>query len=68
MPDYSDIIDLPHHTSKSHPPMSRLARAAQFAPFAALSGFGEQISEVERQFYAQPLEDITYLPDDDNPI
>ena len=37
--EYEDIIDLPHHTSDVHPKMSRHDRAAQFAPFAALSGF-----------------------------
>ena len=40
---YDDIIDLPHPTSKRHPRMSMEARAAQFAPFAALTGFGDVI-------------------------
>ncbi len=46
--DYDDIINLPHHVSKVHPPMSLQARAAQFAPFAALSGHQEAIDEVAR--------------------
>lgn len=51
MPDenrYDDIIGLPHPTSKKHPPMSRLNRAAQFAPFAALTGYGDAITEAAR--------------------
>lgn len=48
--DYSDIIDLPHHTSLKHPRMAAEMRAAQFAPFAALTGFEETIEETaERQ-------------------
>ena len=43
--DYSDIIDLPHHVSKRHKPMSMLNRAAQFAPFAALTGYEEAIDK-----------------------
>jgi len=43
--DYSDIIDLPHHTSTRHPRMAPEMRAAQFAPFAALTGFEETIEE-----------------------
>jgi hypothetical protein len=35
---YDDIIHLPHHVSKKHPQMSLYDRAAQFAPFAALTG------------------------------
>lgn len=42
---YDDIIDLPHPTSKRHPRMSMEARAAQFAPFAALTGFGDVIEQ-----------------------
>ena len=43
--DYSDIIDLPHHTSPRHPRMVPEMRAAQFAPFAALIGYEETIEE-----------------------
>ena len=45
---YDDIIDLPHFEPKKHPRMSRLARAAQFSPFAALTGFEDHISEEGR--------------------
>lgn len=43
--DYEDIIDLPHHTSKNHPRMPLEARAAQFAPFAALNGHSAAIAK-----------------------
>lgn len=42
---YEDIIDLPHHVSAKHPRMSMQDRAAQFAPFAALTGHGDAIRE-----------------------
>lgn len=45
---YDDIIHLPHHVSKRHPQMSMEARAAQFAPFAALSGYEDAVRETER--------------------
>ena len=45
---YDDIIDLPHPTSKKHPRMSRQNRAAQFSPFAALTGYDAAIQETER--------------------
>ena len=45
---YADIIGLPHHTSRTRPHMSVSARAAQFAPFAALTGYGEAVDETAR--------------------
>ena len=48
--DYKDIIDMPRHVSKNHPPMSMLNRAAQFAPFAALNGFEEKLKETELNY------------------
>ena len=46
--EYDDIINVPYVKSKRHRPMSRLERAAQFAPFAALTGHKESINETER--------------------
>ena len=46
---YEDIINLPHHVSERHPQMPMAERAAQFSPFAALTGFGAVIRETERQ-------------------
>ncbi len=51
--DYADIIDLPHPVSKKHPPMSRMDRAGQFAPFAALTGYDEKIDESARLTFAR---------------
>ena len=45
---YSDIINLPHYVSEKHPPMSMLERAAQFNPFAALTGYGDAVAETAR--------------------
>jgi hypothetical protein len=50
---YADIIDLPHHQSKTHPHMSLYNRAAQFAPFAALSGYEDMIGEESRETGSQ---------------
>ena len=46
--NYDDIINLPHHVSKRHPQMSLEARAAQFAAFAALTGYEDKIKETEK--------------------
>ena len=49
MSRYADIINLPHHVSKTRKPMPMINRAAQFAPFAALTSHEEAISETARQ-------------------
>ncbi len=48
MGNYDDIIHLPHHVSTKHPRMSALDRAAQFSPFAALTGHDSAIKETAR--------------------
>ena len=52
---YDDILRLPHHVSASRKPMSMTARAAQFAPFAALSGYDAEVQEAGR-LTDQPIE------------
>ena len=48
MGKYDDIIDLPHFVSKKYPQMSMRDRAAQFSPFAALTGYDAEIKETTR--------------------
>lgn len=45
---YDDIINLEHHVSKTHKQMSIEERSAQFAPFAALVGYEDEVKETER--------------------
>ncbi|MDO4838955.1 MAG: hypothetical protein Q4B32_11280 [Clostridia bacterium] len=45
---YDDILHLPHHVSEKHPPIPMEERAAQFSPYAALTGFGAVIDETRR--------------------
>ena len=45
---YDDIIDLPHHVSTTHPQMAVSDRAAQFSPFAALTGYEAAVQETAR--------------------
>lgn len=46
--NYSDIINHPHYVSKTRPQMSEIERAAQFSPFAALTGYDAAIKETGR--------------------
>lgn len=48
MPNYEDIIYLPHHTSKKRPQMPLSQRASIFAPFSALTGYEDKIKEEQR--------------------
>lgn len=45
---YDDIIDMPHHVSDTRPHMPLIDRAAQFSPFAALTGYDEAVTETAR--------------------
>ena len=45
---YDEILSLPHHVSKTRPQMPMSDRAAQFAPFAALTGYDSAIKETGR--------------------
>ncbi|MBR1652834.1 MAG: hypothetical protein IJ692_05525 [Alloprevotella sp.] len=62
--DYSDIINLPHHVSLRHPRMPVWDRAAQFAPFAALTGYDAAIDETADRI----IEEHSRLQADDDPF
>ena len=47
--NYDDIIEMDHHISKKHPQMSLYAHSAQFAPFAALTGYEDAVKETGRE-------------------
>ena len=57
MSRYDDIISLPHHVSRTHPHMPMADRAAQFSPFAALTGYEEVIGEAQRTTLSCPQPD-----------
>lgn len=59
--DYDDILQLPHPAPAHQPPLSRTSRAAQFAPFAALTGHNEAICEAARHTIPRPDPDETVL-------
>ena len=64
--NYEDILELPHHQSPTRNKMALLERAAQFSPFAALTGYNEAVKEmemfvedcVEHEIEKLPIEDI----------
>ena len=51
--EYDDILSLPHHISKKHAPLPMSSRAAQFLPFAALTGYDEVLREASRETEAR---------------
>ena len=57
---YDDIIDLPHHDSARHPQMPLADRAAQFSPFAALTGHEDAIQEVMVAYVLFSLRMVTF--------
>ena len=68
MSDYDDIINLPHHQSKNHPHMSLHDRAAQFAPFAALTGYDDAVKEARRLTDSKPELDENQLEELDQKL
>ena len=46
---YEELLYLPHHVSDVHPRMAMIDRAAQFAPFAALTGYEEAVDECKKR-------------------
>lgn len=56
---YDDMLELPHHQSAVHPRMSMENRAAQFSPFAALTGYGAVVQEAGRLTEERPELDET---------
>ncbi len=64
--DYSDMINLPHHVSDKHPHMSLYDRAAQFAPFAALTGHEDMIDRASEENALKLLYEYTDDGSDDD--
>lgn len=60
--DYSDIMNLKRPIIPNHPPMSKENRAAQFAPFAALTTYNAVVAEVENN---NTFTDNIIIPDED---
>ena len=62
--EYDDIIHLPHHVSETRPHMPMTDRAAQFAPFAALTGYEEVIAETARRTEEAVLREDIVSPEE----
>ena len=63
MSKYDDIIDHPHYQSAKRPHMTMLNRAAQFAPFAALTGYREMVEQTADSINENTDADL-YQPDE----
>jgi hypothetical protein len=63
--NYEDIIDMPHHVSATRRQMTMEERAAQFSPFAALTGHQNAVKETQRLNEERVSLEITKLPIED---
>ena len=65
--DYSDIINMPFHEPDpvKHPRMSAQERAAQFAPFAALTGYSQIVEDTENSVFNDVMNETTFEDIDD---
>lgn len=66
--EYEDILYMEHHISKNHPQMSMENRAAQFSPFAALTGYDDEILEARRLTDSKAELDENRLEELDNKL
>jgi len=62
---YEDIVELPHHVSSTRNKMTMLERAAQFSPFAALTGYNDAVKEMELFVEECVAHEIEKLPIED---
>ncbi len=62
---YDDIINMPHPRSKTRPHMSYHDRAAQFAPFAALTGLDEEMDDAAKVSEEQFINDVERIEPED---
>ena len=65
--DYSDMLDLPHHVSRRHPQMPMEKRAAQFAPFEALTGLEDKLAGTARDKERRIADDESGIPFEEAP-
>lgn len=63
---YDDIINMEHPTSKVHPRMDAITRAAQFAPFKALTGLEDEVEETTMQRIADTENEIQHVQEYDD--
>ena len=62
---YEDMLDMEHHVSKRHPQMSMRDRAAQFSPFAALTGYDAAVDDTVRADIEGKV-DTEYMHDEED--